>query len=205
MKSLMILGCLLFAAVLVMALAASTTSPSLRQIRRACGLHVGIMRINALTDGIHADGKIGHLLADAALTTRYLLVKTGSDAGHFAACGAGDKPLGPCLDEPAAAEDPATIALLGAVKGTVLMIGSEAIAAGVNVYTAAAGQTQNEPAVAGTYYLVGQSVTACAGAGLPFEVAPCLPQLTKVIANASTLAQTQAAMVNGAVVIVLGA
>jgi hypothetical protein len=204
----LILGCLILAALLLplalLAWQSLPSLPSLRSLRRACGLHVGLMRLNALTDGTHATGRIGHLLADAALTTRYLLVKSGSDASHFAACGAGDKPLGICMDEPSAAEEPATVQFLGAVPGTVLMVGSEAIAAGADVFTAASGKVQDEPASVGTYYRVGRAVTACTGDGLTFEVVPCLPQLTKVIANASTLAQTQAAMVNSATVIVLG-
>lgn len=206
MKSLLILGCLFFAAVIILALAATHKLPdltSLRSLRRACGLHAGILRVNALTDGTHADGKLGHLLADAALTTRYLLVKTGSDAGHFAANGATDKPLGVCLDEPSAAEEPATVALLGAFNGTVLMVGSEAIAAGADVYTAASGKVQNDPAATGTVYLVGRAVTACTGDGLTFEVTPCLPQKVTTVANGATLATTQAAMADGAIVIVL--
>lgn len=191
MKTLkLILGCLISAA---FSLGLAAAPPHRR------------LRVNGLTDGTHGSGILGSLYADAALTTRYLLVKTGSDSSHFAACGAGDKPLGPCLDEPSAAEELASVALLGAVKGTVKMVGSEAIAKDADVYTAASGKVQDEPASAGTYYLVGRAATACTGDGDTFEVIPCLPQLTKVIANGSTLGQTQAAMVNGAVVIVLGA
>lgn len=209
MKSIhLILGCLILAALLLplamLAWQSMPSLPSLRSLRRACGLHTGLARINALTDGTHATGRIGHLLADAALTTRYLLVKSGSDSGHFAACGASDLPLGVCIDEPSAAEEPATIAFLGAFSGTIKMVGSEAISAGADVYAAASGKVQDQPASAGTYYRVGRAVTACTGDGDAFEVTPCLPQLTKVIANASTLSQTQAAMVGGAVVIVLG-
>lgn len=207
--TLMLLGCLILA-VLVAAVAPSivtkwgnTNWSSLRSVRRAFGLHTGLARINALTDGTHATGRIGHLLADAALTTRYLLVKTGSDASHFAANGASDLPLGVCVDEPSAAEEPATIAFLGAFSGTIKMVGSEAISAGADVYAAASGKVQDQPGTAGTYYRVGRAVTACAGDGDAFEVTPCLPQLVRVIANASTLSQTQAAMAGGAIVIVL--
>lgn len=209
MKTNLILGCLILAALLLpLALLAWQSMPglsSLRSLRRAFGLPCGHLRVNALTDGTHATGRIGHLLADAALTTRHLLVKSGSDAAHFAACGAADKPLGLCIDEPSGAEEPATIAFLGAAPGTVRMVGSEVIAAGADVYTAASGKVQDEPASAGTYYLVGRAVNACAGDADTFEVTPCLPQLVKVIANASNLAQTQAAMSGGAIVIVLGA
>lgn len=163
------------------------------------------LRLNGLTDGTHADGKLGHLLADAALSTRYLLVKTGSDANHFAVSGASDKPLGVCLDEPAAAEDPATVQLLGAGKGTVKMVGSEAIAAGADVYAAANGKVQDQPAGAGSYWKVGRAVTACTGDADTFEVAPCQPQAVNIVANGASLGTTQAAMVSGAIVIVLGA
>ncbi len=143
------------------------------------------LRINGLTDGLHADGKPGHLLADAALTTRYLLVKRGSDAAHFAVCGAGDKPLGPCLDEPSAAEAAATIALLGAVKGTVPVVGSAIIAVDADVYTAANGKVQGLPAAAGTYYRIGKAFTACVGDGDRFFITPQKPERVVVIAVAT--------------------
>lgn len=130
------------------------------------------LRLNGLTDGVHESGVLGHLLADAAHADRYLLVKTGSDANHVAVSGASDKPLGLCLDEPSAAEDPAAVRLLGCGKGTVRMVGAEAIAAGADVYGAASGKVQDEPAVAGTYYRVGRAVTACTGDGDKFEVEP---------------------------------
>lgn len=207
MKTNLILGCLILAALLLpLALLAWQSMPglpSLRGLRRAAGLHAGILRVNALTDGTHATGRIGHLLADAALTTRHLLVKTGSDAAHFAACGAGDRPLGLCIDEPSGAEEAATIAFLGAAPGTVRMVGSEAIAAGADVYTAASGKVQDEPTSAGTYYHVGRAITACSADGDTFEVTPRLPQLVKVIASGSDLNAVKAAMSGGAIVIVL--
>ena len=175
---------------------------SLRSLRRSLGLHAGILRVNALTDGIHANGKIT-LRADAALTTRYLAVKRGSDVDHVAVCGAADKPLGICLDEPSAAEEPAAIGLFGGLHGTCLAVASEAIAADDDVFTAANGKLQNEPATAGTYYLVGKAVTAAAADGDAFEIIPRAPLKFVVIANASTLAQNQAAMATAAIVKVL--
>ena len=59
MKSLMILGCLFFAALLVGALVASSQSvklPSLRAMKRAFGYPAGQLAINALGDGIRPDG-----------------------------------------------------------------------------------------------------------------------------------------------------
>lgn len=126
-------------------------------------------------------------LADAAHSYRYLLVKTGSDADHIAVNGAGDLPLGVCSDTPEAAEDVAAVDLFAATGETRLMVASEAIAAGAYVFTAAAGKVQDEPAVAGTYYLVGRARTA-AGADLDvIEVESCLPiKLTVLAALTST-------------------
>ena len=163
------------------------------------------MRLNHLTDGKHREGKPGYLLSDAGLATRYLLVKRGSDANHFALCGAADCPLGPCFDQPAAAELEATIGLLGALEGTVPVIGSEAITVDQDIYTAAGGKVQNTPAVAGTYWRIGRSFTACDGDGDEFYIVPCFPQKVIIVANGSNLAATQAAMTPGTIGNVLGA
>jgi hypothetical protein len=202
--TLILLGCLMIAALIAAVHFAPSLSSlsSLRSLRRSLGLHAGILRVNALTDGIHATGKIT-LRADAALATRYLIVKRGSDADHVAVCGVADKPLGVCLDEPSAAEEPATIGLLGGLHGTILGVASEAIAADADVFTAANGKLQDEPAVAGTYYLIGKSVTAATGDGDVFEMIPRVPVKFVVIANASTLVQTQTAMNTAALVKVL--
>lgn len=219
MKTLMlILGCLILAALITpLVTAAANTAmagfskhghrfkmPSIRKLQRACGLHAGLLQINGLTDGIHTNGVLGHLLSDEAITTRYLIVKRGSDSGHFAICDEDELPLGICLDEPSAAEESGAVQLLGGA-GTARVVASEAIAVDADVYVADNGKVQNEPGTAGTYYKIGRAVTAGSADGDVFEIQPCQPQLTKIIANASTLAQTQAAMINGAVVIVLGA
>jgi hypothetical protein len=93
---------------------------------------------------------------DAAIPTRYLLVKKGSDADHIALCGAGDVPLGTVDDEASAAEKRVHVNLLG--KGpSKKMVASGAIGAGVRVYAAAGGKI----AAAGTVE-VGISLTAAA-------------------------------------------
>lgn len=140
-----------------------------------------VLRLANLGVSEHDTG-IVTFFADAAIAIRYLLVKTGSDASHVAVCGAADRPLGICSDEPEAAEDDATTRLLGAYKGTTTMIGNAALAANIDIYTAAAGKVQGEPTVAGTYWLVGRSVTACVGDGLEFEVTPRAPVRVVVIA-----------------------
>ncbi len=207
MKSLMILGCLFFAALLVGALVASSSSvklPSLRAMKRAFGYTAGQLAVNALGDGIRPDGILSKK-ADAALTVKHYLVKTGSDADHVAViAAASDEPLGVCTDEATAAEDAVSVKLLGACQGTVLMVANETITAGEDVYSGADGRVQDLPAVAGTYWKVGRSVTAST-ADLEIEVEPCLPRKVVIIANGSTLAQTQAVMLGANDVIVLGA
>jgi hypothetical protein len=125
-------------------------------------------------EGTHPDGALAKR-ADAAITDRHRLVKFGSDANHIALCGAGDLPLGPCPDEPEAAEDPCAVLALGAVRGTVKMVASEAIDAGEQVYTAASGKVQDLPGGAGTYYLVGTAATAAGAADEEIEVIPSYP------------------------------
>jgi hypothetical protein len=142
---------------------------------------------------------------DAAIATRHLLYKEGSSPGTGAAlCGAGDLPLGTIDNIESSTGIAQNVLLLGKEK-TVKMVASEAISIGDWLYTAASGKVQNEPGSAGTYYRVGRALTAAGADGNVIEVESHMPQLTKVIANASTLGQTQAAMVGGAIVIVLGA
>lgn len=206
----LILGCLILAALIapLAAMASKTVQlpnlGSLRSVKRCLGLHIGHMQINALGDGVHTDGVLGKK-ADAALAVRHYLVKTGSDADHVAVCAAAsDEPLGVCIDEAEAAEDPVSVKLLGACSGTVLMVGNETITAGEDVYSGTDGRVQDLPAIAGTYWKVGRSVTATT-ADLELEVEPCTPRKVVIIANAASLATTQAAMTGANDVIVLGA
>ena len=126
-----------------------------------------------IAEGTHEDSVTK--LADAAITTRHLLVKQGSDADHIAVCGANDDPSGVCDDEPSAAEKEANVNLLGVIHRTVLMVASEAITAGERVFTAASGKVQDEPTDPGTYYCVGRAMTAASADGDEIEVEPCFP------------------------------
>ncbi len=160
--------------------------PSLRSIRRALNRGGGITAYNAITSGRNPSGDASRL-ADAAHSYRHLLVKAGSDISHMAVAGASDLPLGPCFDQPSAAERSGGVHLLGAVQGTVLMVASAAIAAGAELFTAAGGEVQAEPTVAGTYYKVGRAVDASTAAHQELEVEPCAPvKLVVVAAFAST-------------------
>lgn len=190
-----VLGCLILAAFLLAVIAPMCKMTFSKDHRRR-------VRYNTLGDGTHHSLS---LRADATIATKHLLVKRGSDANHVAVCAtAADEPLGVCPDEADAAEDPVNVTLLGVVKRTVLMVAQGSINADVDVYSYGDGTVTTTPAATGTFWKVGKSRTA-GSAGQEMEVEPCQPQLTKVVANAATLATTQAAMVNGAVVIVLGA
>jgi Tfp pilus assembly protein PilE len=121
------------------------------------------------------------LKADAAVA-RYLLVKVGSDAEHGDVCGAADRPLGNSDDSPASAEDPFTVELFGLGCKERIVVASEAIAADVDVYTAASGKVQDEPAVAGTYYRVGRSSQSASANNDKVRIIPCDPEKVVVIA-----------------------
>ncbi|MFH0878559.1 MAG: hypothetical protein V2A34_02490 [Lentisphaerota bacterium] len=131
-----------------------------------------------IAEGTHEDGL--SRLTDAAITTRYLLGKVGTDALHVAACGASDDPLGVIEDEAAAAEEPVNVQPLGAAKRTLKMVASEIIALDARVFTAASGKVQDLPTVNGTYYQVGRALSASGADGDVIEVDPCFPVATVV-------------------------
>ena len=134
--------------------------------------------------------------ADAAHSTRYLLVKQGTDALHAAVAGAGDYPIGSTSDTPAAAEDLLNVNPLSNSEYTRQLRATTALAAGVDVYGAANGFVTALPSVAGTYYKVGQTVAAAvqeASSLYAVEVAPSAPVKTLVIATATGTAATDIA------------
>lgn len=113
--------------------------------------------------------------ADAALATRFLLVKQGTDVNHIAVAGAADIAYGVATDEAAAAEDLVAVAILGAQDKTLPMVASAAIAADAFVVSAAGGKIRTLPATTGTYYIIGKALEAAAADGDPIEVASCFP------------------------------
>ncbi len=124
-------------------------------------------------EGIHA-GLITRTL-ESAVSVRHLLGKIGGSASQVSPCSASDSPLGVITDA-GAPGDPVNINLLGTSPSTVLMVASEAISAGEDVYTAAGGKVQDQPAATGTYYQVGRAVTAATGDNAVLEVEPCAPR-----------------------------
>lgn len=135
---------------------------------------LGLVPSCNIAEGTHEGGLLTKK-ADAALATRFLLVKFGSDVDHIAVNGANDRPLGVARDEAAAAEDLLTVGLLGVASETRRCVASEAIALTDELYTAANGKVQNLPAGAGTYYKVGRPLQAAAADGDVIEFEPCYP------------------------------
>lgn len=142
---------------------------------------------------------------DAAVTTRHLLWKEGSTAGTGAAlCGANALPLGTIDNTESSTGIAQTVILLGK-EATVKMVANAALSIGSWAYTAASGKVQGTPTTTGTFYKVGRLLTASGADGDIVEVESIVPQPVTVLANAANLATTQAAMADGAIVIVLGA
>jgi hypothetical protein len=125
-------------------------------------------------------------LADAAITTRHLLGKVGSDAQHIAlVSAAANMPVGVIQDEPAA-EGSASVALLGAAPGTILMVSGEAIADQAEVYSKGDGKIMDEPTTAGTYWKVGRAQKAAGAADVEIPVEPCTPEKLVIVAAFDT-------------------
>ncbi|PTY03090.1 hypothetical protein DB346_07505 [Verrucomicrobia bacterium LW23] len=141
-----------------------------RSLKPAAGARV--LCANDVAEGMHY-GAITRL-SDAAIAARHSLVKVGSDAAHVAVTGVSDIPLGICLDEPAAAEEPVAVALLGAAAGTLRAVASGTVTAGDYVVPAASGAVRTLPVAAGTYYIVGRAI-ATAASGALVEMDPCVP------------------------------
>jgi hypothetical protein len=110
---------------------------------------------------------------DAAVTARHLLWQQGATDNGIAGNIATTCPLGTVDNTETATGQGQTVLLLG--KGnTKKMVASEAITAGEQVFTAAAGKVQDTPTGA-TVYLVGTALTAAAADGDIIEVQDCVP------------------------------
>jgi hypothetical protein len=118
---------------------------------------------NSVSDGVHEDGRVT-LALETTLTARGLFVTGG---------GAGDRPLGAVWDE-GAAGDTVGVELIGGAAKTRLGLAGAAIVAYQLVTVGAGGKAVPLPAAAGTYWVIGESLTAAA-ADEPFEFAPAGP------------------------------
>ena len=131
-----------------------------------------------VAEGIHSGGITRQL--ENAVTARYLLAKDGTAEGEVDVCGASDAPAGVMTDT-GSAGDLINLSLIGNTATTVLMVASAPITAGADVYTAAGGKVQTQPASVGTYYCVGRALTAAAADGNLLEVEPVTPRKTVLI------------------------
>ncbi len=111
-------------------------------------------------------------LTDAAITTRYLCVKIGSDAAHIAVPTAiTNVTLGICSDEASAAEAPVNVNLLGSSERTLLVTAGDVIAAGDLIAPMVGGKVQK---AASTQFPIGRALNAAAADGL-VEFDPIVP------------------------------
>ncbi len=149
--------------------------PLVAVMARAWRLKGKEVAANDATDKLLADGK-ATCLAEAAFATRYLLAAKGTASGSIILCTAALNPLGPCMDEPAIG-DFATVALLGAVVGTVPMIASKAIAENTQVYATAGGKITD--AVVSNAYWVGKTAPGCS-ASADGQKVPVIPRFPRI-------------------------
>ncbi len=125
------------------------------------------------------------LVPDAAVPVRYLVVKRGSDAQHFAIAGAGDRPIGVCEDQ----SGTAGVALPGlALRISRLGVSTRSKKVAINsvvaqddlLVPAASGYAQTLPTAPGTYWVIGSAEQAGAASGVSgtptvVEFIGCLP------------------------------
>jgi hypothetical protein len=121
-------------------------------ISRACFANIA--------EGSRQSGNITKL-TDAAIATRFFLVKIGSDSDHVAASAANtDIPLGTCTDEAPGAEELVNIALLGVTNGTLKAVLGGTVAAGDMLQSNGDGTAIKLLTTTGTFYNVGRALQA---------------------------------------------
>jgi len=122
-------------------------------------------------------------LSAAAISTRYLIGKTGADVDHVVVVtAASDKPLGVITDEASAAEEPVNVELLGLTNKTVPVVAGVAITLDADLYLLASGKVGIKPTAAGTYWRVGRALQAADADGDVIAMESCRPRKLIVIA-----------------------
>lgn len=124
-----------------------------------------VANANPSADAVHGESRT--MFADAAITTRHLLYKAGTDDNHAAVCDASSAPIGTIDDEVATADItamPVTLNLLGR-GATKRMVANGAVIPGQAVYAAASGKV----GVSGIYH-VGIALTTTTTDGDIVEV-----------------------------------
>ncbi len=127
--------------------------------------------LSNIAEGTHA-GNVTRVL-EAAVTTRYLLARTGTGTDGILVATATNLPLGVITDE-GAIGDAVNVALLGSADSTRLVVANGNISAGALIVASTAGKVVALPSAPGTYYIVGQAISDAANGGL-VEFDPCVP------------------------------
>lgn len=150
------------------------------------------LAFNAANDAAPAE-HIFALYPEAAHSANLVVKRGGTGAGYYDVCGASDAPIGFVEDTAESTTLTRTRSIFNWLfRRPVVLTASEAIAQDALVYTAANGKVQDEPATAGTYYLVGKASTAAAGDGKKLVVTP-LPPVKLVVVAAFTSTNDTAA------------
>ena len=144
---------------------------------------------NPPNQGTHADGRMTFRALAAGWTTfaaaytanpsspKYALVKAGADEQHvLVSASATDRVIGVCTDFVENDEDPVTVCLLGAVRGTVLMVAAAAITQWDYVQSNGDGAVKT---AVSTGYVIGRAVQGAGAAGDVIEVIPMNTELAK--------------------------
>jgi hypothetical protein len=156
---------------------------------------------NTWTDAVQTHAGMVQRTAGAAIGTPCLLVMKGATDLKVIICDNTKPPLGVTDEATYASGDSVNVHLLGGAPTTRKLIANAAIAAGGKIYSDATGKVGPTPTATGTYYYVGQSLTAAAADGDVIEAQTSTPILVKVVANGASLATTQAAMTGGIVIV----
>jgi hypothetical protein len=124
-------------------------------------------------EGTHGDGRTTKL-TDAAIAIRFIFGKTGTDAAHVAAAGAGDNPFCIISDEASAAELPVACRILGNSPGTGKLTLGGTVAVDDEIVPTAGGTGIKLPTASGTYYPGARALQAGVS-GDTIEVAHYMP------------------------------
>ena len=152
--------------ILLAALLAVFAVPFLRhgktglRLRAAASLFVGGLRgqfATANAETATGTDKVFTRRADEALSHTPLRVRQTSDAFHVAICDVPSRPFGSTSDSPDNAEDILHVDPLNRTDSSRRLRCATALAADIDVYTAANGFVQAEPSTPGIYWLVGRT------------------------------------------------
>ena len=119
--------------------------------------------------------------AQAAIPAKHLLGKIGANGeAYVAVTGPNDIPLYVMPDEAEAEGDAIACEILGALGRTVRMVTSDAIDIGVLLVPATNGKVKPLPTTAGTYQVVGRTLSSTDGDGELIEVASCVARAVTI-------------------------